>query len=392
MKRPVSLLYCSDSVFFGGDTRQEYETLRTLNPEAYRVTALVPPHGPTHDAVTGIPGVRAIVADFGTKESKIPTRTGRALSFLSSLSLLLRTVRQVRPEALLVGDRTRPVLAALLVRRFSKCKIVYLPGFFYIPGEDRGGIKRRLATVAEVTMVHTEHSRETYLRAGAPNDRVIVVRYGIETDRFEAKRNTQKRAELGFTDSEVVVGICGVIREFKGHEMLVAAMADARKRDPRLRLLVVGDGHLRAPVENRVREAELEPFVRFVGFQTQTAPFYQCMDIYAMASDEEPFGLVTVEAMASGLPVVGTNSGGTPEIVLPGVTGLLVPPQDPGAMAEGILQLAASATLRTEWGLRGQQRVREMYYSERRAVAVANLFEKLFHGTPSHGPALSTGF
>lgn len=136
------------------------------------------------------------------------------------------------------------------------------------------------------------------------------------------------------------------LRREKGHDTLLAAFAEVRRRIPDARLVLVGDGPYRPQVEAAVRAAGLEDGVRLTGRSTDVWPFLAEADLFALASPSEALGIAIMEAMAAGLPVVASDVGGIPELVTPGVTGELFAVRDHQAMAEKLTVLLESPARR----------------------------------------------
>ncbi len=140
---------------------------------------------------------------------------------------------------------------------------------------------------------------------------------------------------------------------------LLRALANLRDRSPLdFRLTVLGDGSLDADCQAFVHEHGLSDMVDFAGWQSNVSRFYTDHPIFCLSSIHEAFGICLLEAGAQGVPAVATRVGGVPEVVEDGVTGLLVPPRDPAAMARAIERLAADPELRDQMGRAARERVR----------------------------------
>jgi glycosyltransferase involved in cell wall biosynthesis len=126
-----------------------------------------------------------------------------------------------------------------------------------------------------------------------------------------------------------------------------------------------------------IDELELRQSVTLTGYRNDIPRLMPAADIYAMPSDGEPFGLVFVEAMAVGLPVVALDSGVTPEVVVNGVTGLLSPVGDLESLAANLLTLVSNADLREALGEAGKKRARECFDGPRLADDVAQIYQSL---------------
>ena len=143
------------------------------------------------------------------------------------------------------------------------------------------------------------------------------------------------------------------------------------------RLLIVGDGPDREMLANLAISLGVHESVYFAGYTAYPQPFYAVMDVFALASATEAFGLVLVEAMFASLPVIATRVGGIPGIVEDGYNGVLVPPFSPERFAEEIAMLVSDEKLRFEMGRRGKARAQEMFSAERYVADVDNLYQCL---------------
>jgi glycosyltransferase involved in cell wall biosynthesis len=125
------------------------------------------------------------------------------------------------------------------------------------------------------------------------------------------------------------------------------------KSIPNAKLLIVGEGPDGTMLRSLARQLGVSEHVCFAGYQGNTRPFYEVMDIFVLASAHEAFGLVLVEAMFARLPVVATRVGGIPTVIKAGETGFLVKPKDPEELADRLLVLLNDASLRQSMGEAG---------------------------------------
>ncbi|MDA0577680.1 MAG: glycosyltransferase, partial [Verrucomicrobia bacterium] len=173
------------------------------------------------------------------------------------------------------------------------------------------------------------------------------------------------------------------------------AAARLQARHPAVSFLIVGspfpgnESHL-AALQSLVKARGLEGRVRFIGHLDDTRPALAALDVSIMASVEpEPLGNVTIESMALGKAVVGTHVGGTAEIVQDGITGLLVPPNDPAAMAAAIEQLLKDADQRTRMGAQGRARFLRLFEFEFFYSHVLGLYTELASSRADRGSVQS---
>ncbi len=150
---------------------------------------------------------------------------------------------------------------------------------------------------------------------------------------------------------------------------------------------IVGDGGLRPTLQARVGELGLTDKVRFAGRlpNAEVASLLSDLDVFAMPSRREEWGVAAAEASASGLPVVATDVGGIPEIVVDGETGLLVPPEDPASLAKALERLIGDPGLRSRLGAAGRLRIEELYRWDRCVDRMEQVYRRAVLARPRPG-------
>jgi glycosyltransferase involved in cell wall biosynthesis len=245
--------------------------------------------------------------------------------------------------ACLAGLRTGiPVVCTLhgeldlgLTRRWRRIKIAILR---------RGASKIVLVS---------NHMRDRLLaESKIPVEQTAVVYNGVDCELHAGAPNHAFRAELGISSDCFLFGAVGNVRILKSYDNLLRAAAIAVKANPKLRVAVVGEasGPLYEGLLQLRAELGLQDIVYFAGFRTDITRPLQSFDGFVLSSKSEGFSIATVQAMASGLPVIATRSGGPEEIITDGVDGLLVPRADPDALAAAMLGLAGDGNLRAKLG------------------------------------------
>ena len=200
---------------------------------------------------------------------------------------------------------------------------------------------------------------------GIPPEKVTRIHCAIETGVAREHPSTL-REELRLADDAVVVGSTGIWRPNKGFPIFIAACERVQSRRPGTRFLLGGrayapDAGFATSIWVRGQFLRASGTLHFTGFQKDVNRFLSALDVFVLPSECEPFGLILVEAMARGVPVVATAAGGVPEIVIHNRTGLLVPPNDPRAMGDALIRLAGDAVLRDRLGAAGREHVRRHY-------------------------------
>jgi glycosyltransferase involved in cell wall biosynthesis len=210
-----------------------------------------------------------------------------------------------------------------------------------------------------------------------PEDAIRVIPNGIPVP-HPARASTDVRTELGLRERDFVVTLVATLRPEKRGEWFVDAIVEASRTEPSIRGVVVGGG----PHLERVR-ARAEPHpdvVKVLGERSDVPDLVAASDAVGLSSIAECLPLSVLEAMALARPVVGTDVGGMGEVVVHGETGLLVPPDDPGALSAAIIRLARNPELAMEMGLAARRRYEREYTIDRMIDAYAELFDDLPSG------------
>lgn len=172
----------------------------------------------------------------------------------------------------------------------------------------------------------------------------------------------------------VVVGVVGRLDGQKGHRYLIEAIPAIVKRHKDIFFVFVGDGALAEDLKGLAGRIGVSDFVHFAGHHPEVPWFLRQIDIFVLPSLYEGLPLVAIEASAAGLPVVATAVDGTPEVVLDGATGLLVPPADPVSLADAIVRLCEDEPLRKKMGRNARKRAHEEFSMGKQLQATGRLY------------------
>lgn len=225
----------------------------------------------------------------------------------------------------------------------------------------------------------------TLIQHGVRKAKVAVVHHG--TDAGEFQKTTLPvatvRKELGLADNEVAVGIVGRIVQEKGHRFLFEAIGRLSPNLP-VRVVVVGDGPEGELIRRYVHDHDLDRRVNFMPFRSDVNNVFNALDIVVVPSTyQEPCSAVVQQAMALSRPVIGTRTGGTPEMILDGETGLLVPPSDSESLARSIETLARDGDLRRQMGVAGRARVEQHFSLNVMTDKVVDIYRHEFEAAGS---------
>ncbi len=221
--------------------------------------------------------------------------------------------------------------------------------------------------------------RSALLVGGVSPSRIHIIPSGIDTARFTltTEQRTQQRAAQRIAPDARVVLAVGTLAERKGQRTLLQAAVFLQQKGVRLRYLICGDGPLRAVLENEAQALGLALNIQFLGFCSDIIKYLAVTDVFVHVPLWEGLGIAVIEALAAGLPVVASRVGGIPELVEDGRSGLLVPPQEPIALAAAIERIVQDLPSAQALGTAGQSSIRTRYDVTVMAQANEELYYKL---------------
>jgi len=223
----------------------------------------------------------------------------------------------------------------------------------------------------------SEAIRQMLVADGVPPDRTVTVHEGIDLDHVRSAPAVNVHEAFWLPHRAPVVGNVAALVPHKGQRHLIEAAHLVIQQMPDVRFLILGEGELRDSLERLVREHHLEKHVFLPGFRTDVLGCMKGFDLFVMSSVTEGLGTALLDAMACGKAIVGTRTGGIPEVVEDGETGRLVPPRDHAAMAQAILNMLADDEQRRRMGEAGLARVRARFTVERMVAETAAVYGRL---------------
>jgi glycogen(starch) synthase len=211
------------------------------------------------------------------------------------------------------------------------------------------------------TFMGRELERDFHL----PSEKIDIIPNGIDIhtfDRYQSEDLSLFRHMYASDEERLVFSVGRMVHE-KGFHVLVSAAAEVLKAHPEVKFVVAGKGEKLEDLRNRVWDLGIEENVMFTGYVDEDTKnrLYLVSDLAVFPSLYEPFGIVALEAMAAGCPVVVSNVGGLGEIVTDGVHGLVVPPGDPSALASAIVRVVENPALAKRWSENARRLVEESY-------------------------------
>lgn len=382
--RRVRVIFGIDNLGIGGTELNAIRTAERLDPSRFELgVACLQEDGPLREryAAAGIP-----VVPFPITSLYAP---GTPLQGMR----LARFLRDQRVDVFHAHDRYSNIFGAPWARLAGVRRVIASRRWW----DDRNRTAHRIANrfayrFAHAVLANSPRVGQLLVRTeGVPAHRVAVVPNFVEEDAFasaSADRIREFRAELGIPPGAPTVGIIANLRAVKNHPSLLRAFALLRDRWPDAYLILVGDGDSRQSLETLAADLGIGNRVRLAGRRPNRPNLHHMFDVSVLCSLHEGLSNSILEAMAAGNPVIATAVGATPDAVLDGETGLLVPPSDPVRLSEAIDALLADPPRAHEMGAAGRRRVREQYSPHAALTALDSLYRE--RGEEPAAPRLRT--
>lgn len=375
--RPIRVLYAIGSLDRGGTECQLVELLGRLDRRRFQPAVVcLEAAGALAGSVRDL-GVPVYVCGYqGFRIKRDPVRT------LAALARLRRAITSFRPDVVHGMLFWGYVLGTLAARSAGVAAVVAARRSL---GHHRSAHSPRVRAIeaaanrrVDLFVANSEAVREDAIRGeGLPPEKVRVLYNGVDLSRFRAIPKDEARARLGISPDVTLVVVVANLIHYKGHHVLLEAL---RTIDPGCRrplVVLIGDGSERDALLARSRQLGLDSTVRFAGSTPEVPRWLSAADLLVHPSLEEGFPNAVLEAMAVGRAVVATTAGGTPEAVVDGVTGWLVPPGDPAALASAIVTAIGAPERLLAAGEAAQRRILDRFTIERSVEAHEALYNEL---------------
>jgi glycosyltransferase involved in cell wall biosynthesis len=333
---PLRLLFVADRLLCGGAERHTVALAGGLAARGHRVTVASLKAGGELAGELEPGPVRCVCCASSGGLDRAALGRLRGLIALERPDLVVATSQYSLMFGALARLRAphRPALAFIchstgVVRRGARARLRFM-------------VYRRFYRLAQCVVFVSEQQRAYFAALGVRTARSEVVHHGIDLAHFapagEADRARLRRA-LGFAPGDLVVGLCAVLREEKRHADLLAAVARLRAQGLPFKVLLVGEGPMRARIEARAARLGLGGALLLAGHQRDVRPCIAACDVMALTSDSETFPIATLEAMALAKALVASDVGGAREQLAHGTSGLLYRAGDIDALAAALRRL-----------------------------------------------------
>jgi glycosyltransferase involved in cell wall biosynthesis len=362
--RPMRVMYVVPDLATGGAERHVATLMPRLDPARFTCSVVcIGAEGTLFGDLVGA-GIPAVAL----------RRTKRQA--LVAVVDLVREMRRRRPDVVLVRGYNAEILgriAAIIAGVPHRVVWVHNSGELY----DRTRVRRladRLLDRRTDAYFGVAQAQTRYLveDLGYPAHKIRIIHYGVDAAGYRPADEERARALLGIDPQRPVVGIVAVLRPEKDHVLLLQAARRLVDEFPDLTVLVVGDGPMRRRIEHAAAELGLADHILLVGARSDVPDILPALTVFTLCSyTVECFPMALLEAMASGRPAVCTDVGGVGEMLADGITGYLVPPHDPVALADQLAKLLHDRQLCQRMGAAARARVQREFSLDANSDAAA---------------------
>ncbi len=383
MPAKIKLIHIITRLDKGGSAENTFLTLKGLDKSRYEVSLITGPvENPSQDR-------RNQIEESGVNDIQVP-QLRRNINLFYDLRALLkirRLLKKEKPDIVHTHTSKAGLLGRLAARLAGIPSIIHTPhghvffGYFGALKTKMFILLEKLASrITDRIIALTPREKADYLSYKvAEEDKLVVIPSGIELHKCQPtpqEERSKLRKELGIPDRSAVVGTAGRLVPVKGPGFLLQAIGQVISEHPDTYLVFAGDGPLRKNLKKDAVDRGLAKNIIFTGWRDDMARVLSVFDIFCLPSLNEGMGRVLVEAMALGKPIVASDVGGIPDLIIPGKNGILVPPQNPGELAKQILFLIKNREEREKLGRAGKE-MASAYSDEIMVKKIAELYEKV---------------
>ncbi|MFQ6672480.1 MAG: glycosyltransferase, partial [Candidatus Tectimicrobiota bacterium] len=232
----------------------------------------------------------------------------------------------------------------------------------------------------DVIITTCESTRRDMIERNRIDERSIFsIPTGVVLDQYDpCYRAPHLKEELGIAEDAPVIAKVAVLRSWKRHDIFLLAARQVLAHEPAARFLIVGEGPQRKNLERMIKKLDLEGAVVMTGYRTDVPAILSITDVSCLVSDSaEGVPQAVTQSLAMGKATIGTNVGGIPELIIDGVTGYLIPPEDPDILADRILALLDDPARAQAMGTAGRRLIEERCTSEIMVGQLERLYQEI---------------
>lgn len=354
----LTIIHTESSLGWGGQEHRTFKEMVGLRKQGHRMLLLCQPRAKF--------GARAREAGFEVFEVRM--RNGVDLPAVLKMRAIFRRERvdvvntHSGRDSILAG--LAGLLAGRLVVRTRHLALPITSRFTY-------------TTLPHHVVSVSEHVRRYLMSEGVPASRVSTVYTGIDPAAMLLDGPSDLRASLGIADSARVVATVAILRMKKGHRFIVEAAPRILAACPDTHFVFAGDGAQMANLQAQIADAGLASHIHLLGLRRDIANVLAGSDLFLLPTEQEALGTSYIEAMAMGLPVVGSNVDGVPEVVRDGDNGLLIEPGNADSLADAVIRLLSDDALRTQMAQRSRALVSSLFHVDTMCEQMLALYRRL---------------
>jgi glycosyltransferase involved in cell wall biosynthesis len=347
-----------------GGQRQALLLARELERKGYDSIFCVQPKSPLHQKA----------ASSGVRVFPLKIRSELDLLAVFRLSLAMKAKKCV----LVHSHDAHAAAIGLMAASFARVPVRVISRRVDFPLKKNFLSRLKYGERTDRIIAISKGVKKVLVKSGVNSRTIDVIPSGIDfTPYEEAAASNFLREELSLSPEDFLVGIVAHLSDHKGHKYLIDAARLLKEKDPRIKVIIVGEGPLRMELTKQVSSSHLENVVFFLGFREDIPKVLNSLDLFVLSSRQEGMGSSLLDAMACKLPIVATKVGGIPEVVTHGKTGLLVAPKNARALARAILSLYSDRDLASQLGQKGYEAVHEKFSAQAMADKIIHVYEGL---------------
>lgn len=345
----MKVFFVNTNKQWGGGEKWHFETALALMKRGHQVAVLSDPRYELYSraSASGLPTIPISVSN---------------LSFLNPLKIrmLAGMLKKEKPDTIILNFSADVKTAGIAAFFAGIRKIIYRRG-------NARPVKNSLLNrflfgrIITGVIANSEETKRSILLNNStlfPHEKIRVFYNGINLEDYDRFDN---ESLFEPPPGKVVIGSAGRLSNEKGHTLLIEAASKLRKTHENFIVYIAGTGPAGESLKQMIAQEQLEDYVKLTGFTRNIRAFMEGIDFFVLPSLWEGFGYVTIEAMAASKPVIAFRTGSNPEIIIPGITGLLIDDFNTQAMAEAMAAMTDDQALRYNMGINARKRVEECF-------------------------------
>jgi len=373
----ISILFVIDGLEFGGGERTFLQLIEGLPQNQYNIHVATSPRGTFSDVL------------IKKGEKPIPINLMKRLS-IGTLQRLIKIIKENNIN-IIHSQGARTDFCSRMATRLLKSKVgvvntIAMP----VEGYDVGLLRKKIYSFfdrfseryVDYFIVISDALKKFLIdKHKIPPKKIFKIYNGIELNEYHPdnsdKSSMKIRKEFGIDKDEFLIAGIGRLVWQKGFEYLIKAASEVLKEYPSAKFLIVGEGPLKDSLREKCRKLDIEDKIIFAGFRSNIKEILTSIDILVMPSVREGFPMVTLEAMAMAKPIVATDINGIREQIDHDENGLLIPPEDPEAIADAIIFLFNNKEKSEQLGFAAKKKAEEKFSVEEMIKKTETVYEEL---------------